>query len=66
MRNEKGWLVTQMSSAKREISGWNGWKKDTIRKEISDRLSNPKRGESAVIRSDRTGRLRNEKKGNAD
>jgi hypothetical protein len=50
MRNEKGWLVIQMSSAEREISGWNGWKKETIRKEISDRLSNLKRGESAVVR----------------
>jgi hypothetical protein len=50
MRNENGWLVIQMSSAKREIRGWNGWKKETIRKEISDRLSNLKRGESAVVR----------------
>lgn len=50
MRNEKGWLVIQRSSAKREISGWNGWKKETIRKEISDCLSILKRGESAVVR----------------
>ena len=56
MRSEKGWLVTQMSSAKQEISGWHGWKRDTIRKEISNRLSTEKRGESAIIRSDRTGR----------
>jgi hypothetical protein len=50
MRNERGWLVIQMSSAKREISGWNGWKKETIRKEISDRFSDLERGESAVVR----------------
>lgn len=39
--NGKGWLVTQMSSAKREISGWDRWKKETIRKEISE--GHPKR-----------------------
>jgi hypothetical protein len=50
MRNGKAWLVIQMSNAKREISGWNGWKKRDHPKEISDRLSDLKRGESAVVR----------------
>jgi hypothetical protein len=57
MRSERGWLQAQMKSAKQEISNWHGWKQDTIRKEISSRLSTETRGESSVIRSASTGRL---------
>jgi hypothetical protein len=57
MSNGKGWLKAQMTSAKREVSGWHGWKKDTIREEISNRLSIESRGKSIVLRSESTGRL---------
>jgi hypothetical protein len=57
MRSEKGWLHAQMRSAKQEVSDWQGWKKDTIRKEISGRLSNESRGDSSVSRSASTGRF---------
>jgi hypothetical protein len=51
MRGEKGWLQAQMESAKREMSGWRGWKQDTIRKEISTRLSAEARGDYTLVRS---------------
>jgi hypothetical protein len=56
MRSEKGWLQAQMQSAKREVGDWQGWKKDTIRKEISNRLSTDTRGGSMVVRSSASGK----------
>jgi hypothetical protein len=58
MRSEKGWLQGQMRSAKREVGDWQGWKKDTIRKEISNQLSGESRRDSSiVVRSSGAGRL---------
>lgn len=56
-RAEKGWLQTQMRSAKQEVSNWEGWKKQTIRNEISGRLSSEARTTSVVVRSASTGRF---------
>jgi hypothetical protein len=55
MRNGKGWLRAQMRNAKQEMGDWRGWKRDTIRKEISTRLST--RGEATAVRSTGTQRL---------
>ena len=56
MRSKKGWLQAQMESAKREMSDWQGWKQDTIRKEISSRLSGDSRGSYSLIRSASSGK----------
>jgi hypothetical protein len=56
MRSEKGWLQGQMESAKREMNDWQGWKRDTIRKEISNRLSTEKKGDFALVRSPSSGK----------
>jgi hypothetical protein len=57
MRHDKGWLQNQMRDAKREVNDWQGWKKDTIRKEISDRLGSTSRSGTFVTRSSTTGRF---------
>jgi hypothetical protein len=57
MGSDKGWLQAQMRSANQEVSKWDGWKKETIRKEISGRLSKEVRTASVVIRSVHTGRF---------
>jgi hypothetical protein len=51
MAQSKGWLSAQMQSAKKEVSNWQNWKKDTIRKEIVGRLSNDSRGVTIAARS---------------
>jgi hypothetical protein len=56
MRTGKGWLQSQMRSAKKEVGNWQGWKRDTLRNEVSRRLSSGDRGELAVSRSAATGR----------
>jgi len=57
MRRDKGWLQTQMQSAKSEVNGWQSWKKDTLRREISSGLAQHGRGESVTVRSGTTGRF---------
>lgn len=53
---DKGWLQAQMRSAKKEVGNWHGWKKDTLRQEISSRTADD-RGASIVLRSASTGRF---------
>lgn len=57
MRRDKGWLQTQMQNAKSEVNGWQSWKKDTLRREISSGLARPSRGDSVTVRSSATGRF---------
>ena len=57
MRQDKGWLQTQMQSAKKEVNDWQSWKRDTLRKEIMARSGDENRGDSVVVRSSVTGRF---------
>jgi hypothetical protein len=56
MAREKGWLKGQMSTATLQVGGWHGWKKDTIREQVSSRLSTETRGKSIVLWSGSGGR----------
>jgi hypothetical protein len=57
MKGKNGWLKGQMKTAKATVDDWQGWKKDTIRSQISEGLSSDRRGQFVSVRSAETGRL---------
>lgn len=57
MTAKAGWLKGQMKTAKASVDDWQGWKKDTIRREISESHFSDGRGHFVSIRAD-SGRLK--------
>jgi hypothetical protein len=62
MERDKSWLKDQMELAKREVSGWQNWKRDVIRTEVSSQLNKAGRLGHSVERSSATGRFSAKKK----
>jgi hypothetical protein len=57
MKPKSGWLKEQMKTAKASVDVWQGWKKDTIRRQISEGFSTDRRGPLVSVRSHETGRI---------
>jgi hypothetical protein len=57
MNRKDGWLKGQMKTAKATVDDWKGWKKETIRSQISEGISANRRGQFVSVRSAETGRL---------